>query len=143
MMCKMANMRSYQSGDARLKMREILTAVERGEHVELKRYDTPTGVIVPQEWYERAAERMTQEPGDGEILRRMTSPTAHLIGLVDGMAKIYAPGEQEWQGYLTALREVRDELAALADERDVTRALPDPKISRTSFVLTDPEESKR
>ena len=44
-------MESYGANEARLKMRDILTAVERGEHIELKRYDTPSGVIVPQGWY--------------------------------------------------------------------------------------------
>ena len=53
-LCKSGDMESYRANEARLKMREILTAVERGEHIELKRYDTPTGVIVPSEWYEKA-----------------------------------------------------------------------------------------
>jgi antitoxin (DNA-binding transcriptional repressor) of toxin-antitoxin stability system len=51
-------MDSYGANEARLKMRDILTAVERGEHVELKRYDTPTGVIVPKDWYERARQAL-------------------------------------------------------------------------------------
>lgn len=46
-------MESYGANEARLKMRDILSAVERGQHVELKKYATPTGVIVPQDWYER------------------------------------------------------------------------------------------
>ena len=47
-------MKSYQSRDARLKMREILTAVEQGEHVEIKRYETSTAVMVSAEWYKQA-----------------------------------------------------------------------------------------
>jgi antitoxin (DNA-binding transcriptional repressor) of toxin-antitoxin stability system len=47
-------MRSYQSHDARLKMREILGAVERGETVEIRRYDTPTAIVVSPEWFKRA-----------------------------------------------------------------------------------------
>lgn len=111
-------MDSYGANEARLKMRDILTAVERGEHVELKRYDTPTGIIVPQGWYDRATERMSEPPGDGTILRRLVSPTAYLVGLVDGMAKVSSADEADWQRLLGALREVRDELAALVDEQD-------------------------
>jgi antitoxin (DNA-binding transcriptional repressor) of toxin-antitoxin stability system len=61
-MCNTAAMRSYQSHDARLKMRDILSAVERGEHVEIKRYDTPTAIVVSPEWYERAVAAL----GSGE-----------------------------------------------------------------------------
>jgi prevent-host-death family protein len=43
-----------QSTDARRRMREILSAVERGDHIEIRRYDTPTAVVVPIEWYDRA-----------------------------------------------------------------------------------------
>ena len=49
-------MKSYRSNEARLKMREMLTAVEQGEHVQLQRYDTPTGIVVPMRWYRRALE---------------------------------------------------------------------------------------
>ena len=48
-------MKSYQASDARLKMREILTAAEHGEHVQIKRYETVTAVVVSPEWYEQAA----------------------------------------------------------------------------------------
>ena len=47
-------MREYQAATARLKMREILTAVERGEHVAIKRYETQTAIVVPPEWFEKA-----------------------------------------------------------------------------------------
>lgn len=47
-------MKSYRADAARRKMRDILTAVERGEHVQLQRYDTPTAVVVPREWYSKA-----------------------------------------------------------------------------------------
>ena len=49
-------MKSYRSNEARLKMRDVLTAVEQGEHVQFQRYDTPTGVLVPLRWYRRALE---------------------------------------------------------------------------------------
>jgi hypothetical protein len=54
MMCNTVVMRSYQSGDARRKMRDILTAVEHGEHVQIERYDTPTAVVVSPQWFKRA-----------------------------------------------------------------------------------------
>lgn len=40
-------MKSYTSGEARLKMRDILSAVERGEQVVITRYETPTALVVP------------------------------------------------------------------------------------------------
>ena len=49
-------MKSYRANEARLKMRDILTALDRGEHVQLQRYDTPTGIVVPPQWYRRALE---------------------------------------------------------------------------------------
>jgi len=52
-------MESYGANEARLKMRDILTAVERGEHIELKRYDTPSGVIVPVDWHDAAEEALS------------------------------------------------------------------------------------
>lgn len=47
-------MDSYTAGGARLKMRQILTSVEQGEDVQIRRYDTPTAVVVPPDWYKRA-----------------------------------------------------------------------------------------
>jgi antitoxin (DNA-binding transcriptional repressor) of toxin-antitoxin stability system len=52
-------MESYGANEARIKMRDILTAVERGDHVELRRYDTPTGVIVPASWYREVRSLLT------------------------------------------------------------------------------------
>jgi antitoxin (DNA-binding transcriptional repressor) of toxin-antitoxin stability system len=48
-------MRKYRAAEARLKMREILTAVEQGEHVAISRYATPTAIVVSPEWHEKAA----------------------------------------------------------------------------------------
>lgn len=48
-------MESYRANEARVKMRDILTAVERGEHVQIQRYDTPTAVVVPVGWHDEAA----------------------------------------------------------------------------------------
>jgi len=53
-------MQSYKASEARLKMRDILTALEHGEHIELKRYETPTGVIVPYDWYEQAKTALSE-----------------------------------------------------------------------------------
>ena len=51
-------MKSYQAADARLKMREILTAVEQGEEIEIKRYDTATAIVVSPGWFELAADTL-------------------------------------------------------------------------------------
>ena len=48
------DMKSYRADAARRKMRDILTAVEHGEHVQLQRYDTPTAVVVSPRWFHRA-----------------------------------------------------------------------------------------
>lgn len=70
MLTKMANrgllrvMESYQSHEARLKMREILSAVERGEFVEITRYETPTALVVPIEWAKRARAALGEPPLD-------------------------------------------------------------------------------
>lgn len=45
------DMKSYRADAARREMRDILTAVEHGEPVEIKRYDTPTAIVVPVDWY--------------------------------------------------------------------------------------------
>jgi hypothetical protein len=47
-------MKSYRADAARRKMRDILTAVEHDEHVQIQRYDTPTAVIVSPRWFHRA-----------------------------------------------------------------------------------------
>ena len=47
-------MESYTAGDARLHMRDILSAVDRGERVMITRYKTPTAVVVSDEWFRRA-----------------------------------------------------------------------------------------
>ena len=48
-------MKSYRADAARREMRDILTAVERGEQIEIKRYETPTAIVVPVEWHDKAA----------------------------------------------------------------------------------------
>lgn len=57
-------MESYTAGDARLRMRDILSTVERGEQVLITRYETPTAVMVPIEWAERARAALGEPPLD-------------------------------------------------------------------------------
>ena len=37
-------------------MRDVLTAAEHGEHVQIQRYDTPTAIVVSPQWFKRALE---------------------------------------------------------------------------------------
>jgi antitoxin (DNA-binding transcriptional repressor) of toxin-antitoxin stability system len=57
-------MESYTAGEARLHMRDILSAAERGEQVVIKRYETPTALVVPIEWAERARAALGELPLD-------------------------------------------------------------------------------
>ncbi len=51
-----------RSDDARRRLRDLLNAVERdGAHITILRYNTPSAVLVPVEWYEQAREAI----GDG------------------------------------------------------------------------------
>ena len=63
-------MESYGANEARLKMRDILSAVERGEPVELKRYDTPTGVIVPVDWFDAVDDLLADLAAGGAALEQ-------------------------------------------------------------------------
>jgi hypothetical protein len=47
-------MKSYRADAARRKMREILGAVDHDEHVEIRRYDTPSAIVVSPRWFHRA-----------------------------------------------------------------------------------------
>jgi hypothetical protein len=59
-------MREYQASKARLHMRDILSAVEHGEHVAIKRYETQTAVVVPPEWYQEARKALGLPAEEGE-----------------------------------------------------------------------------
>lgn len=59
-------MKSYLAADARLKLRDILDQVERGQPVEIRRYDRPTAVLVPVEWYYGALEYIESAVGQQE-----------------------------------------------------------------------------
>lgn len=63
-------MESYTAGEARLHMRDILGAVERGERVMITRYSTPTAVVVPDEWFRRAQAALGEDDD-----RREQSPS--------------------------------------------------------------------
>jgi hypothetical protein len=47
-------MKSYRADAARRKMRDILGAVDHDEHVEIRRYDTPSAIVVSPRWFHRA-----------------------------------------------------------------------------------------
>ena len=48
-----------RSDEARREFRHLLNSVENEKaHVMIKRYDTPTAVMVPIDWYERAREAL-------------------------------------------------------------------------------------
>lgn len=51
-------MTRVQSDDVRKKLRALLNEVERGGFVEICRYQDPTAVMVPVEWFQRAAEAL-------------------------------------------------------------------------------------
>jgi PHD/YefM family antitoxin component YafN of YafNO toxin-antitoxin module len=56
-------METVKSEEARLRLRDLLNDVEhKGEHVKILRYQTPTAVLVPVGWYERAKAAL----GEGE-----------------------------------------------------------------------------
>ena len=47
--------REVTTVEARRDLRHLLNSVEHEKvHVRIKRYDTPTAVIVPVDWYEQA-----------------------------------------------------------------------------------------
>lgn len=43
-----------RSDEARRNLRDLLDQVTRGYHVTILRYDKPTAVLVPVDWYEDA-----------------------------------------------------------------------------------------
>jgi prevent-host-death family protein len=47
-----------QSDETRRRLRWLLSEVERGGVVEISRYQEPVAVMVPPEWYARAAEAL-------------------------------------------------------------------------------------
>jgi antitoxin (DNA-binding transcriptional repressor) of toxin-antitoxin stability system len=53
--------RVLSSGDARTNFRSLLSDVDHGAHIEIHRYGTPTAVVVPPGWYERARAALEKE----------------------------------------------------------------------------------
>lgn len=116
-------MKSYRADAARREMRDILTAVERGEHVEIKRYDTPTAIVVPVDWYEhqRAALAAFSESADPALgldppvsAREVRKRVTRLAGLLDGMRKLLP--EAAVKQYWPLLNETVGDLAGLLPE---------------------------
>ena len=53
-----------QSDEARRRLRWLLSDVEHGGVVEISRYQEPVAVMVPPDWYRRAAEALGENgPG--------------------------------------------------------------------------------
>lgn len=65
MLCHTQRVLTFQSHQARVNMRAILSAAERGEPVQIKRYETVTAVVVSPEWFARAQE-VLGELAEGE-----------------------------------------------------------------------------
>lgn len=88
MMCDNKPMESYHANEARLKMRDILTSVERGEHIELKRYDTPTAIVVPVDWYRnmlalrRGVHAFTHDSDGGKLPDQSELPIGELFSAI-------------------------------------------------------------
>jgi prevent-host-death family protein len=82
----------------------------------LTRHGKPAAVVVNADWYGQvtAALEGGTDPAPSDPL---TGPTSYLIGLWDGMRKITAPGEEDWERFRRCIREVCDDLAALVDQR--------------------------
>jgi len=123
--CHNWSMKSYRADAARREMRDILTAVERGEHIEIKRYDTPTAIVVPPEWYEhqRAALAAFAEAawggGDPPVsAREVRVYVTRLAALLDGMRKYIHPEipESTFADYWDHLNKAVGGLAGLLPE---------------------------
>jgi PHD/YefM family antitoxin component YafN of YafNO toxin-antitoxin module len=80
----MSEPRHVLSDDARKRFREILDDVEHhGAQYQIRRYQTPAGVLVPADWFERARALLetvaddctvvltTRRPNDAQRLRRL------------------------------------------------------------------------
>jgi antitoxin (DNA-binding transcriptional repressor) of toxin-antitoxin stability system len=48
----------------RTHLREILRAVDHGGMVEIKRYDIPTAILVPPDWFKRACDALGEPVPD-------------------------------------------------------------------------------
>lgn len=80
----MSEPKQVLSDDARKRFREILDDVEhRGAQYQIRRYQTPAGVLVPADWFERVRALLktvaddctvvltTRRPNDAHRLRRL------------------------------------------------------------------------
>jgi len=53
-----------RSDEARRRLRHLLSEVEHGGFVEISRYQDPAAVMVPPDWYRRAAEALGEAASD-------------------------------------------------------------------------------
>lgn len=58
---------TIQSNEARIKLRAVLNSVLQGEHVTVTRYNTVEAVMVPADWYERAAALVAADDHAGAV----------------------------------------------------------------------------
>lgn len=54
-------MDTIPAAQARLRFRDVLDALVRGEHVGITRYDRVQGVVVPVDWYEKASAALARQ----------------------------------------------------------------------------------
>jgi prevent-host-death family protein len=108
---------------ARNMLGEIVERARLAEQpTRLTRHGKPAAVVVNADWYGQVTTAL--EYGAGPVPSDpLTGPTSYLIGLWDGMRKITAPGEEDWERFRRCIREVCDELAALVDQRKMAAAL--------------------
>ena len=118
-------METYRANEARLKMRDILTAVERGEHVQIQRYDTPTAIVVPVEWYEHQRAALAAFADSVDPALGLDPPVSAvevrkhaitLMGLLSGMRKIAFRPEGEFREYWGQLNDAVTLLVGLLPE---------------------------
>lgn len=65
----MAAVIRVRSDETRRRLRWLLTEVERGGVVEILRYQQPVAVMVPPEWYQRAAAALEDEDRQAALER--------------------------------------------------------------------------
>ena len=53
-------MKQIGSEDARRTFRDLLDDAQRGEAVEILRYDKPVAVLVPADWYHAAVKQLAE-----------------------------------------------------------------------------------
>jgi antitoxin (DNA-binding transcriptional repressor) of toxin-antitoxin stability system len=75
-------MESVTAGNARLHMRDILSAVERGEQVMITRYDRPTAVVAPVAGAGAVVTEYGRLHKSGDVLTWETEPPPPAANLI-------------------------------------------------------------